>query len=45
MPRSLILLIVIIAALIGGLFWLAGRDSEVEPVRVEKAVSLENLTQ
>lgn len=44
MNRSLIILIVVIVALVGGLFWLAGSDSEKEPVRVEKAVSLENLT-
>lgn len=44
MNRSLIILIVVIVAIVGGLFWLAGSDSKKEPVRVEKAVSLENLT-
>lgn len=43
MPRSLILLILVVLVLAGGLFFLAGRDVSREPTRVEKAVTLENL--
>lgn len=43
MSRSLVILIAVIVVLIGGLFVLAGRDSTKPPVRVEKAVALENL--
>lgn len=45
MSRPLLILIVALVVVVGGLFWLAGRDAERAPVRVEKAVSLENLTQ
>ncbi|WP_164497930.1 hypothetical protein [Sphingosinithalassobacter portus] len=45
MPRSLIALVVVLLLLVGGLFFLAGRNSEQEPVRVEKVVPLENLSQ
>jgi len=44
MSRSLVALIVVIVVLVGGLFLLAGRGSEKEPVRMEKVVPLENLT-
>lgn len=44
MSRSLVLLIVIVVVLVGALFVLAGLDTEKEPVRVEKVVPLENLT-
>jgi hypothetical protein len=44
MSRSLVALIVVIVVLVGGLFLLAGRSSEKEPVRMEKVVPLENLT-
>lgn len=43
MSRPLVLLIVILVLLVGGLFFLAGRDSTREPVTVEKVVPLENL--
>ena len=43
MSRSIVLAIVILVALIAGLFVLAGRDSTKAPTRVEKAVALENL--
>ncbi|MHA6720765.1 hypothetical protein ACX40Y_15105 [Sphingomonas sp. RS6] len=43
MPRSLIVLLVILVLLVAGLFALAGRDTAKEPVRMEKAVALENL--
>ncbi|HVI99468.1 MAG TPA: hypothetical protein VM657_10420 [Sphingomonas sp.] len=43
MSRSLVILILILVVVVGGLFWLAGRDAEQTPVRVEKAVALENL--
>ena len=44
MSRTLVALIVVIVVLVGGLFLLAGRSSEKEPVRMEKVVPLENLT-
>jgi hypothetical protein len=43
MPRSLVILIVVLVLLVGGLFFLAGRDTEKPPVTVEKPVALENL--
>ncbi|MDF7775180.1 hypothetical protein P1X14_07970 [Sphingomonas sp. AOB5] len=43
MPRSIVVLIVVLVVLIAGLFLLAGRDSTKEPTRVEKVVPLENL--
>ncbi|MBO9711597.1 hypothetical protein [Sphingomonas sp.] len=43
MPRSLIALIVVVVVLIAGIFFLASRTSHKEPVRTEKAVTLENL--
>ncbi|MCC2976370.1 hypothetical protein LK533_06745 [Sphingomonas sp. PL-96] len=43
MSRSLVILIVVLLIVIGGLFFLAGRQTEKQPVQVEKAVSLENL--
>ncbi|MCW3837567.1 hypothetical protein ACFQ1E_16095 [Sphingomonas canadensis] len=43
MPRSLVLLAVVLVLLIGGLIFLSMRDTHKEPVRVEKGVTLENL--
>jgi len=43
MSRSLLALIVVLVVLVGGLFLLAGRSSEKEPVRMEKVVPLDNL--
>ena len=43
MPRSVIALIVILVVLVGGMFFLAGRTSVKEPVRMEKVVPLDNL--
>ena len=43
MSRSLIALIVILVLLVGGLFFLAGRETSKEPVRMEKVVPLDNL--
>ena len=43
MSRSLVILIIVILALVGAMFYLAGRSTETQPVRVEKAVALENL--
>ncbi|WP_431470877.1 hypothetical protein [Sphingosinithalassobacter sp. LHW66-3] len=45
MSRSLVVLIVVLLLLVVGLFLLSSRDTSTEPVRVEKVVSLENLTQ
>jgi preprotein translocase subunit YajC len=44
MPRSIVLLLVILVVLVGGMFFLAGRTAEKEPVRMEKVVPLDNLT-
>lgn len=43
MSRSLVILVLVIVALVGGLFFLAGRATEKPPVTVEKPVALENL--
>jgi hypothetical protein len=44
MSRLLVIVIAVVILLVGGLFFLAGRDTEKQPVRVEKVVPLENLT-
>ncbi|MCP3729357.1 hypothetical protein M9978_02855 [Sphingomonas sp. MG17] len=44
MSRLLVLVIAVVILLIGGLFFLSGRDTEKQPVRVEKVVPLENLS-
>jgi hypothetical protein len=44
MFRSLIIVVIVAILLIGGLFFLAGRDTEKQPVRVEKVVPLDNLS-
>jgi hypothetical protein len=44
MSRSLLALIVILVVLIGGVVFLSTRSTEKEPVRVEKVVPLDNLT-
>lgn len=44
MPRSLLALIVILVLLVGGLIFLSTRSTEKEPVRMEKVVPLDNLT-
>lgn len=44
MPRSIVLLIVVLVALAGGLFLLASFDTSKEPQRMEKVIPLENLT-
>lgn len=43
MSRLLVIVIAVVILLIGGLFFLSGRDTEKQPVRVEKVVPLENL--
>ena len=43
MSRSLIIVVAVVILLVGGLFFLSGRDTEKQPVRVEKVVPLENL--
>ena len=43
MSRSLIIIVIVAILLIGGLFFLAWRDTEKQPVRVEKVVPLDNL--
>ncbi len=44
MSRSLIIIVIVAILLIGGLFFLAGRDTEKQPVSVEKVVPLDNLS-
>jgi hypothetical protein len=44
MSRPVLLLIVVLAVLVGGLFLLAGRATERPQVQVEKSVSLANLS-
>lgn len=43
MSRPLVILILVLLLVVGGLFFLAGRSTETQPVQVEKAVALENL--
>ncbi len=43
MSRSLVILLVVLVVVVGGMFLLAGRSTEQQPVKMEKAVSLENL--
>ncbi len=43
MSRSLVILLVVVVALIAGMFLLAGRSTEQQPTQIEKAVSLEYL--
>ncbi|HWK35934.1 hypothetical protein [Sphingomonas sp.] len=44
MSRFLIIVVAVLIVLVGGTFWLAGRNVEKAPAPVEKAVSLENLS-
>lgn len=44
MPRSLLALIVVVVLLVGGIVFLSTRSTEKEPVRMEKVVPLDNLT-
>lgn len=44
MSRLLIIVIAVVILLIGGLFFLSGRNIEQQPVQVEKVVPLENLS-
>lgn len=43
MSRSLVTLLVLLVVLVGGLFFLAGRNTEKPSVQVEKVVPLANL--
>ncbi|HEX7656887.1 MAG TPA: hypothetical protein VF404_07800 [Sphingomonas sp.] len=43
MSRSLVILLLVIVVVVGGLFWLAGRDTAQSPHQVEKTVPLANL--
>jgi len=44
MSRFLVVLIVILLVLVGGIVFLSTRSTEKEPVRMEKVVPLDNLT-
>ena len=43
MSRSLVILLLILILVVGGLFALAGMDTEKPPVRVEKVIPNEKL--
>ena len=43
MPRSILVLIVVLVLLVAGMVLLSMKDSSREPVRVDKVVPLENL--
>lgn len=43
MSRSLVILLIILVIVVGGLFWLAGRDTNTAPHQIEKTVPLANL--
>ena len=43
MSRSLLVLILVIVVVVGGLFWLAGRDAQQPTHPIEKTVPLANL--
>ncbi|MEZ0496981.1 hypothetical protein [Sphingomonas sp. IW22] len=43
MSRSFVILLIVIVAVVGGLFYLSGQATEKPPVTVEKPVALENL--
>ena len=43
MPRWVLVLVVVLVVLLGGLFVLAGMDTEKAPTRIEKVVPLDNL--
>lgn len=43
MPRSIIVLIIVVVVLVGSIVLLSRCTSHKEPVRVDKAVTLENL--
>lgn len=43
MPRWVLVLVVILVVLLGGLFVLAGMDTEKQPTQIEKVVPLDNL--
>lgn len=44
MSRLVVIVVVLLVVIVGGTVWLAGRDSTRQPSRVEKAVTLENLS-
>ncbi|WP_171982370.1 hypothetical protein [Sphingomonas sp. LM7] len=44
MSRFLVVIIVVVLVLIGGIVLLSTRSTEQEPVRMEKVVPLDNLT-
>jgi hypothetical protein len=43
MSRSLVLFIILVVIVVGGLFWLAGRDPAQQPHQIEKTIPLANL--
>ena len=43
MPRSILVLIVALVLLVAGIVLLSMKDSSREPVRIDKAVPLDNL--
>lgn len=43
MPRWVLVLVIVLVVLLGGLFVLAGMDTEKQPTPIEKVVPLDNL--
>jgi len=43
MSRSLLVILIIIVVIVGGLFWLAGRDTAQQPHQIEQNIPLANL--
>ena len=43
MSRSLVVLILVVIVVVGGLFWLAGRDTQQPTHPIEKTLPLANL--
>ncbi|UZK66368.1 hypothetical protein [Sphingomonas sp. M1-B02] len=44
MSRLITIVVILLVLLIGGIVFLSTRSTEQEPVRMEKAVPLDNLT-
>lgn len=44
MSRALLVLILFLVVLVGGIIFLSTRSTDQEPVRMEKVVPLDNLT-
>jgi hypothetical protein len=43
MSRSLVIFLLVVVVVVGGMFWLAGRDTAQPQHQIEKTVPLANL--